>query len=196
MRWRRELPILEISKKEDLNNWIVGSDKDIGGFSSAQLELSPEGKGRFHGHLSLELPEQLDIKKSGYAGLRSKNPPSTLWGAQYWDTTPFRYLAVRVKGDHRKYFVNLQTDGYVKTDLFQHRLFLKKPGEWETVMIPFRDFILTNNGIIQNRQVNMYREKVKNFGFSIIDRQEGPFSLEIDWIKAMNTEDTDGDVDI
>lgn len=58
-----------------------------------------------------------------------------MFGTPCWDTSLFRYLALHVKGDKRKYFVNIQTDGVVKTDLFQHRLFLRTPGEWETVMV-------------------------------------------------------------
>jgi NADH dehydrogenase [ubiquinone] 1 alpha subcomplex assembly factor 1 len=118
-----------------------------------------------------------------------------MFGTPCWDTSLFRYLALHVKGDDRKYFVNIQTDGVVKTDLFQHRLFLKTPGEWETVMIPFRDFILTNNGMVQEQQIEMYRQKVKTVGISLMDRQEGPFDIQLEWIKAMNTEFTDGDMD-
>ena len=44
-------------------------------------------------------------------------------------------------------------------------------------------------------QVEMFREKIKTIGISLTDRQEGPFSIEIDWIKAMNSEDTEGDND-
>ena len=58
-----------------------------------------------------------------------------MWGTPCWDTSLFRYLALRVRGDNRKYFVNIQTDTYFQTDLFQHRLFLRTPGQWETVMV-------------------------------------------------------------
>jgi len=117
-----------------------------------------------------------------------------MFGTPMWDTTLFRYLSLRVKGDYKKYYVNIQTDGPIQTDLFQHRLFLRRPGDWETVMIPFRDFILTNHGIIQEPQITMYREKVKTIGISILD-QHGSFCIEVDWIKAMNTDTTDGDFD-
>ncbi|KAI7900876.1 complex I intermediate-associated protein 30-domain-containing protein [Cokeromyces recurvatus] len=193
--WQKEMPMASFTSAKDLDAWAIGCDKDIGGFSEAHLDFN-DGHGRFHGHLSLDLPaENKEIKQSGYAAIRTKVKPQTLFGVPCWDTTLFRYLALHVKGDNRKYFVNIQTDGVVKTDLFQHRLFLRTPGQWETVMIPFRDFILTNNGIVQEDQIEMYREKVKTIGISIMDRQEGPFSLEIDWIKAMNTEFTEGDMD-
>lgn len=49
--------------------------------------------------------------------------------------------------------------------------------------------------MIQDDQLEMYRERIKWVGISLSDRKDGPFSLEIDWIKAMNTEYTMGDLD-
>lgn len=49
--------------------------------------------------------------------------------------------------------------------------------------------------MIQDDHVDMFREKVKTVGLSLSDRQEGPFSIDIDWVKAMNTEATEGDLD-
>ena len=40
-------------------------------------------------------------------------------------------------------------------------------------------------------QIEMNREKVKTVGFSLL-AQSGQFSLEIDYIKAINTEETEG----
>ena len=56
------------------------------------------------------------------------------------DLSHHRYLALRVRagGDPKTrtgYFVNLQTDGPVQTDLWQHRLFLRGNGEWEDVYV-------------------------------------------------------------
>jgi len=193
--WQKELPMFKLNTPKDLQEWAIGCDKDIGGYSEAKLEITPEGIGKFSGNLSLELPADAEIQQSGYAAIRSKVKPSSMFGTPCFDTTLFRYLALRVRGDHRRYFVNIQTDGVIQTDLYQHRLFLRTPGEWQTVMIPFRDFVLTNNGMIQEDQIDMMREKVKTVGISITDREEGPFEIEIDWIKAMNTETTEGDMD-
>ena len=41
----------------------------------------------------------------------------------------------------------------------------------------------------------MDRMQVRSVGFSIV-RQPGPFELEVDWIKAFNTEKTLGDYDL
>ncbi|RHZ75840.1 hypothetical protein Glove_209g159 [Diversispora epigaea] len=194
--WEKEQFLLKLNCKEDLKEWVSGCDKDIGGNSKASLEISPEGFGRFSGDISLDLPKNNPIvKRSGYAAIRSASRGS-LFGLKVWDTTLFRYLALRVKGnDDKKYFVNIQTDGPIPTDLYQHRLYLRNIGEWENVMIPFKDFILTNKGIIQDPQVIMYREKVRTIGISLLS-QPGHFCLEIDWIKMMNTENTFGDYDL
>ncbi|KAI9599360.1 complex I intermediate-associated protein 30-domain-containing protein [Syncephalis fuscata] len=189
--------LFQFSNEVDLKNWIVGSDKDIGGYSSAMFDCTNDGKARFHGNISLQLPEKRkDFIRSGYAAIRSKEARHTLLGSGFWDTGIFRFLALRVRGDHRRYMVNIQTDGIIKSDLFQHRLFLRRPGHWENIIIGFRDFTQTNNGLILPEQMQMLRERVRTIGFSVMDGQEGPFSLEIDSIRMMNTEDTDGDVDI
>ncbi|KAG0282325.1 hypothetical protein BGZ96_000597 [Linnemannia gamsii] len=185
--WKRELPMASLKTDEDLKSWLVGCDKDIGGFSEANLEITKNGTGRFFGKLSLDLPENESVEKSGYAGCRTKTKASSIFGTPVWDTCLFEYLQLKVKGDNRKYFVNLQTDGFLPTDLYQHRLFLKTPGEWETVLIPFKDFILTNQGFVQEEQIEIFRERVKNVGVSIIDRASGPFELEIESISAVNT---------
>jgi len=182
---------------DDVKNWIVGTDGDIGGYSKASLELTTEGSGLFSGFLSRRLPkDNSNIQLSGYCAVKTRDHDAQLFGNRHWDTTAFRYLWLRVRGDERKYFVNVQTAGLVPTDLYQHRLYLKHPNAWETVIIPWRDFTLTNNGSIMKTQVVMFREKVRSIGFSVADRRHGPFRLEIDHIKQVNTATTDGDLDI
>ncbi|KAF9975925.1 hypothetical protein BGZ73_000214 [Actinomortierella ambigua] len=187
---KKELPMAALRTQEDLKGWLVGCDRDIGGFSDAHLEITKEGKGRFYGNLSLDLPTNEGVEKSGYAGIRTRTRPGSMFGTPVWDTVLYEYLQLKVKGDNRKYFVNIQTDGVVSTDLYQHRLFLKTPGEWEKVLIPFKEFILTNQGFVQEDQIEMFRERVKNVGISIIDRTPGPFELQIESISAVNAEDS------
>lgn len=69
-----------------------------------------------------------------------------------------------------KFFVNVQTDGPVTSDLFQHRLYLdeSKGSDWQTVVIPFDDFVLTNTGQISSSQVSMMREKIRTIGISAV----------------------------
>lgn len=70
--WQKELPMLTLNKPEDRKQWMIGCDRDIGGFSSAALEITPQGTGRFYGNLSTQLPADREIVQSGYAAIRSK----------------------------------------------------------------------------------------------------------------------------
>lgn len=99
----------------------------------------------------------------------------------------YTYLALRFRSDGRSYLVNIQTESVVPTDLHQHRLFAKRPGEWETVFIKWNDFVRTNHGFVVEPQTEMLRQKVRTFGIGLTDRVPGPFDLCIERIWATNT---------
>ena len=168
------------------------SDADIGGFSSAHLDqssrnLSQPAHARFHGSISTELPRNRpQVQRTGYAGWRNKDRGATIFGRSLWDVDPYAYLALRVKSDGRKYFVNVQTDSIVYTDLHQHRLHTRTPGEWETVLINLNSFVRTNHGEVVEPQTEMMRQKVRTLGVSLTDRVPGPFDLAISRIWATN----------
>ncbi|KAJ3079991.1 hypothetical protein HK100_010247, partial [Physocladia obscura] len=193
--WKRDLPMFQLNTVEALEQFVLGSDADIGGLSEAYWGHTDNNTGLFWGKLSTKVPEGSRLDQSGYAGIKSKDRPITLFHKPRFDTSQFRYLAVRCKADERQYFVNIQTDSIYPSYTWQHRLQVEKPGEWEIVMIPFRDFILTAYGNVQKNQMEFDRTKVRSVGFSLA-RQDGDFSLELDWIRAINTERTLGDMDI
>ncbi|KAK1580349.1 complex I intermediate-associated protein 30 [Colletotrichum navitas] len=195
-------------------------DQEIGGFSHGALEWVPfsssptttttspqsnttsstKGYARFHGTISTDLPKNdPKIQRTGYAGWRTPEQRATLLGRSAWDIDPYSYLAMRVKSDRRSYFINLQTDSVEPTDLHQHRLFAKRPGEWETVFVKWNDFVRTNHGFVVEPQTEMLRSKVKTVGFGLTDRVPGPFELCIERIWATNNveevvEESDGDI--
>jgi len=168
------------------------SDMDEGGYSTVNLDFVPDSKddpphARFHGTISTELPpDRLDILATGYAGWRTLDRPPTIFGRSLWDIDPYAYLALRVKSDGRKYFVNIQTDSIIPTDLHQHRLYAKRPGEWETILINFNSFVRTNHGIRVEPQSELLRQRIKSVGISLIDRIPKPYDLCIGRIWATN----------
>ena len=132
------------------------------------------------------------------------------------DVSNHRFLALRVRvgGSPRtrnSYYVNIQTDGPITSDLWQHRLFFNRDdGGWEDIFvcavssssqqcshinifqIPFDNFVLTNTGEIQNDQMSMYRERLRTVGVSILGGNsgvEGTYELGVDCIRAVNEED-------
>lgn len=169
------------------------SDADIGGFSKAQFDYVPRtptepAHARFHGSISTELPaNRPHIQRTGYAAWRNRDRPATIFGKSLWDIDPYTYLALRVKSDGRKYFVNVQTETIVPTDIHQHRLYARRPLEWETVFIKWNDFVRTNHGVVVEPQMEMLRQKVRTIGIGLIDRVPGPFDLAIGRIWATNS---------
>ena len=175
-------------------------DSDVGGFSRANLDWIPpssepsplpsqnkHGHAKFHGSISIELPpNRPHIQRTGYAAWRTKDRLPTIFGRSLWDIDPYAYLALRIKSDGRKYFVNVQTESVVPTDLHQHRLYARRPGEWETVLIKWDEFVRTNHGVVVEPQTELLRQKVKTVGIGLIDRVPGPFELCIERIWATN----------
>ena len=131
------------------------------------------------------------------------------------DVSGYDYIALRLRiaGDprtHNSYYVNIQTDGPISTDLWQHRLYFRRQDNtWEDVFvrvvfifvccpqtfrlqIPFDNFVRTNLGEMSVNQMKMFREKVKSIGISILGGNsgvEGKYELGIDSIRAVNEDD-------
>lgn len=155
--------------------------------TSSAANPSPPSHARFHGRISTTLPsDRPNIQRSGYAAFRTPDQGPTLFGRSMWDIDPYTYLAMRIKSDGRAYFINLQTEAVEPTDLHQHRLFAKRPGQWETVMVKWNDFVRTNYGFVVEPQTELLRQKVRTIGIGLTDRVEGPFELCIESVWATN----------
>ncbi|KAL2075960.1 hypothetical protein VTL71DRAFT_903 [Oculimacula yallundae] len=187
------------------------SDMDIGGYSSVHLDYipppvtsslspdqsststpsssstNPNGHVKFHGNISIELPKNRpEVQRTGYAAWRTKDKGYTIFGKTLWDIDAYAFLALRIKSDGRKYFVNIQTESIVYTDIHQHRLYARRPGEWETVLIKWNEFVRTNHGMVVEPQTELLRQKVRTVGIGLIDRVPGPFELCVERIWASN----------
>lgn len=162
-RSRNPITLFTLNSHEDLSHFATGCDADIGGTSTVNLTLeqsSPTEKpfAKFWGNMRLGVhPQVKGVVRGGYAGFRNKvrssspmthwqmtkckiQPRPTLFGDIMEDVSNHKYLALRVRsgGNPRtrnSYFVNLQTDGPISTDLWQHRLFFRKDGQWEDVFV-------------------------------------------------------------
>ncbi|OAX43115.1 complex I intermediate-associated protein CIA30 [Rhizopogon vinicolor AM-OR11-026] len=205
---RAPLTLFRMNSQQDIDQFATGCDADIGGTSTVHLELdtSPErnkggespATGRFWGDMRLQVKPELQGRiRGGYAGFRSK-PRPTLFGEMVDDVSNHQFLAMRLRlgGDPRmrnSYFVNLQTDGPITTDLWQHRLYFQRnDGGWEDVFIPFENFILTNTGELVQHQIEMMRERIRTVGISLLGGNSGvsgSYDLGIDSIRAVNEED-------
>ncbi|TLD33094.1 hypothetical protein PspLS_01437 [Pyricularia sp. CBS 133598] len=190
------------------------SDKDVGGYSRSHLDWvgpdksssqiqdakssdsEPTAYARFHGSISTQLPStRPDIQRSGFAGWRTLDKGRTIFGKSLWNIDQYTYLAMRIKSDGRSYLINLQTESLIPTDLHQHRLFAKRPGQWETILVKWNDFVRTNHGFVVEPQAEILRQKVRSVGVGLTDRVPGPFELCIERIWATNDERDASDSD-
>ncbi|KKY25367.1 putative complex i intermediate associated protein [Phaeomoniella chlamydospora] len=186
----------------DAHSWMkTMSDRGVGGVSTSELSAIPATPDtpshiRWHGNISTALPRNKpNVQRTGYAAFRNQDRGMSIVGRLFWNVEPYNYLALRVKSDGRRYFVNVQTDSIVETDIHQHRLYTQHdsnnpgdaaPAEWETVYIKWHDFVRTNHGSVVEPASDMLMQKVKSVGIGLIDRQPGPFDLRIQWFKATN----------
>lgn len=182
----------EFSSEDSVKACADMSDGDIGGFSLANLDFIPKkgqepAHARFSGTISNKLPlSDAQIERTGYAAWRTEDRPPTVFGKSLWNVDPYSFLALRIKTDGRKYKVNVQTESLVYSDLHQHRLYAKRPGNWETVLIKWTDFVRTNHGMVVEPQSEILKEKIRTIGLGLTDRLAGPFEMCISRVWATN----------
>jgi monofunctional biosynthetic peptidoglycan transglycosylase len=92
-------------------------------------------------------------------------------------------MAFRVRGDGRGYKLRLRGDDRLDGPAYEAD-FQTVAGTWITVQIPFADLRPTFRGRRLRDRPALEGAAVRQIGFMIADKQEGPFQLEIDWIKA------------
>lgn len=189
---KRPYTLISFDQPDSVEACKQMSDMDIGGFSTIDLEYNEATEtepphARWHGKISTQLPvDRPEVQRTGYSGWRTLNRGFSIFGKSVWDLDPYTHLALRVKSDGRKYFVNLQTESIVPTDLHQHRLYAQKPGDWETILIGLDEFVRTNHGLVVEPQSELLRQKVTSVGISSTDRMPGPYELCIAGVWATN----------
>ena len=148
--------------------WEVVNDDVMGGVSTSRFQVLTNGCAVFSGTVRLE-------NNGGFASVRSAPLRENLT-----DLTAF---VLRVRGDGRSYKFSVRTGAGFDTPLYQ-LAFMTRRGEWEEHRLPFKDFVPTFRGRILTDVPPLNPAKVTSVGFLISDKQEGPFKLEVAWIKA------------
>jgi hypothetical protein len=148
--------------------WVAIHDVVMGGVSSGGMEATAEGSLRFTGKVSLE-------NSGGFASIRSK-PGS-------WDLGAYDGIFIRLRGDGKRYKLNLKTDSAFDGILYRVP-FETRDGEWQTLRVPFSKFRASFRGRAVPEAPPLDPSRVISVGFLISDKQEGPFRLEVAGIGA------------
>jgi monofunctional biosynthetic peptidoglycan transglycosylase len=164
----KEIVLLDFRNQEEIPEWLIINDGVMGGMSTSDIAYNPEGYLVFTGNVSLQ-------NNGGFASFRSQS--------KTFDLADYDGIKIRIRGDGKKYSLRLRTsssfDGIAYAADFQS---LK--GDWQEIRIPFSDFTARFRGrIIMNAEA-LDQANIRQLGFLISDKQQGPFVMDIDWIKA------------
>ncbi|KAF3700882.1 Complex I intermediate-associated protein 30 [Channa argus] len=178
--------IWEFRGAESLQHWIVSSDKEIGGQSEVYLKPGKNGNTCFlYGTLSSTPPRDGETRYSGYCTMRSKQLLASFDRKKHYDWSSFNTLHLRVRGDGRPWMINIAAETYFshqKDDIYSYFLYTRGGPYWQDIKIPFSKFFLTHRGRIQDDQHPLWLDKINTIGFTLGDKADGPFQLEIDFI--------------
>lgn len=153
----------------EIARWRSVDDVVMGGVSSSRLSGGPEGVGVFEGEVSL-------ANNGGFASVRRPVGPL--------DLSRHTGVALRVRGDGRRYRLRLRTDERLDGIAWQAG-FDTVAGEWRVLTLPFEAFAPSYRGRRPAGVGPVDASRIAQVGLMIADRQAGPFRLEIDWIRAV-----------
>ncbi|XDB54498.1 hypothetical protein AB1E18_007966 [Capra hircus] len=178
--------VWQFRSKEDLDKWTVTSDKAIGGRSEVFLKMGKNNQSALlYGTLSSEAPQDGESGRSGYCAMVSKIPRGPFEMKRSYDWSQFNTLYLRVRGDGRPWMVNIREDTDIiqrKDQMYSYFMFTRGGPYWQEVKIPFSKFFFSNQGRIRDAQYQLLLDKISSIGFTLADKVDGPFFLEIDFI--------------
>ncbi len=153
----------------EISKWRVVNDGVMGGLSQGKIVPTGDRTALFHGVLSLD----------NNGGFSSTRTTPTAYNLEGYDA-----LEIRVRGDGRTYQFRIRTND--RFDGIAYRqTFSTSSGEWLTIQLPINDFVPVFRGRMLQDAAALSAAEIRQIGFLIADQQDGPFNLEIDWIKAL-----------
>ncbi|KAH0568051.1 complex I intermediate-associated protein 30, mitochondrial [Cotesia glomerata] len=171
---------------DEIYKWTVTSDKDYNlGYSTASLELTPNGTGLFSGVMDTRPIKDGKQKVGGYCNMRTRIMKKAFHVQDVLPWSGFTHLAMRIRGDGRTYTLNLHpktTFDIMWNDLFNFVLYTRGGPYWQYVKIPFSKFLLSSKGRVQDIQGPAPVHNMSSFSITLSDQVPGPFRLEIDYI--------------
>jgi len=152
--------------------WQVVNDDVMGGRSTSRW-LRTNGVAVFQGLVSMK-------NNGGFASVRSLPARYDLVGCEAF--------VLRARGDGLRYKFMARSEQGVDGALYQSA-FTTKRDEWEDHRLPLNGFVATYRGRQLPGEPPLDPGKVRSLGLLVSDQQEGPFRLEIAWIKATASAD-------
>ncbi|MCL4179448.1 MAG: CIA30 family protein [Verrucomicrobia bacterium] len=148
--------------------WQIVNDDVMGGVSSSRFQIV-NGAAVFQGEVSLE-------NNGGFASVRTLPARHDLSGSDAF--------LLRVRGDGRRYKFTVRMSPRFDSAVYQME-FQTTTGEWMEHRLPLEDFVPTWRGRVLSGEPPLDPARIASVGFLISDKQQGPFRLEIGWIRGV-----------
>lgn len=155
--------LCDFSSAEEVSRWQIVNDDIMGGNSTSEFNWNHESTATFSGRIRL-------LDQAGFASIRAE--VNGLTG---------RGIMLRIKGTGSFKF-KLRTDPFLDGVNYT-QVFQGNGQEWRQISLPFTDFRATFRGLVIPDAPPLSVDQVQQMGILISGKQEGPFSLQIDWIK-------------
>jgi monofunctional biosynthetic peptidoglycan transglycosylase len=147
------------------SNWRSIDDPVMGGVSESTFEATEAGAA-FTGTVSLK-------QGGGFASVRA--PEST------YDLSEHEGLRLRVRGDGKHYWLTTYT---ATGGPISYRTSFHPPTDWTIVSVPFDTLTPYRRGTKVPDAPPFDAAQIRTLGFLIADEQDGPFHLDVAWIRA------------
>ncbi|VDM38194.1 unnamed protein product [Toxocara canis] len=169
-----------------LRLWHTGCDSDWGeGYSTCEFVQTDRKTAVFRGKLSTQVIKDGRVQRAGWAAIKLEDRKSFLRKKYLSRWASFSHLLIKCRGDGRSYKVMLFTPGAIDVtwgDSFSYPLHTHGGPYWQYERIPFSRFFHTVAGRIQDRQYRVNCEELSSIGIVLMDRIDGEFCLELDFI--------------
>lgn len=177
--------------EETFKSWQTSCDSDWDeGHSTCNWTRSKAGCALFSGHLdSKTMPRDGTVTEVGWANVTCPAKIKSFNRDDRYDFEGYTHLVMRVRGDGRKYGIIIRVRGYFDItwyDVYSYGLYTTGGPYWQYVKIPFSRFFLTWKQALQDNQEYIPLYNISTVGITLMDRNTGPYSLEIDYIGLLN----------
>ncbi len=160
--------IADFTSPTAAGTWQIVNDGVMGGVSRSELRIG-EGWATFAGTVSPD-------NNGGFASMRAR--------LDAVETAHARAIAIRVRGDGKRYQLRVRTSERWDGVAYKHG-FTAAPGQWSELELPVAGFQPTFRGRAVPGAPALDPARIRQIGVLIADKQFGPFQLEVEWIRAI-----------
>jgi len=156
--------IYDFSEDNPATNWITVNDNVMGGRSEGGFSFKKK---------RLIFSGTTNTNGGGFSSIRT-NPSDFSLG-------DMKGLHIRYKGDGRTYKLGVRMEG----KSVSYRSNFTTGNGWQEVRIPFDEMDVSWRGRPLSKDEHpLIKSKIRSIEFMIYDKQDGPFTLQVDWIKS------------